>query len=62
MSESIKQKILVSAISAAVGAIITGGVSIYLNAKTEDQMRADTENAIVKVLSDEFVDITRDME
>ena len=62
MSESFGQKLLVAVISVAVGSVITGGVSIYLNAKTEDQMRTDTENAVVQALADEFGDITRDME
>lgn len=61
MKESFLEKVAVAVIGALVGATISGGVSIYLNAKTEDQMRADTEKAVVQVLSDEFTDITKDM-
>ena len=61
MKESFLEKVAVAVIGALVGAAISGGVSIYLNAKTEDQMRKDTENAVVQVLAEEFDDITKDM-
>lgn len=61
MSESLGEKVVVAIIGAAAGAVITGGFSIYLSNKTEDQMRLDTQNAIVEVLADEFGDITRNM-
>ena len=50
MNKSFKEKLIIGVVSAIAGAIaggaITAGVQLYLNAKTEDQMRADTEKPI----------------